>query len=96
MSTTTEPQRPRKTDQHVIRMDGVGVRFGRRVALREVDLTIGSGVTAVIGLNGAGKSTLLRCAAGLIRPSDGHVSWDGRRDVGFPASTRCKDAASSS
>ncbi|HSL32859.1 MAG TPA: ABC transporter ATP-binding protein [Candidatus Limnocylindrales bacterium] len=56
----------------------VTVRYGERVALRDVDLGIAPGErVALIGPNGAGKSTLLRVATGLVRPADGRVALDG-------------------
>ncbi|MCO8270916.1 ABC transporter ATP-binding protein [Actinoplanes sp. TRM 88003] len=42
------------------------------------DLAAGS-FTAVMGPSGSGKSTLLHCAAGLDRPTAGHVTIDGVR-----------------
>ena len=48
---------------------------GRRSVLRGVNWRLGAGETAVIrGANGSGKSTLLALAAGLVRPSRGHVA----------------------
>jgi len=44
-----------------------------------IDLTIDqAGVTVVLGPNGAGKSVLLRLLHGLLEPTTGHVTWNGR------------------
>jgi ABC-type multidrug transport system ATPase subunit len=52
--------------------------------LRAVDLTVGAGELVAISAGpAAGKTTLLMCAAGLMRPDRGVVSWFGgppRRD----------------
>ncbi|WP_314038398.1 ATP-binding cassette domain-containing protein [Dietzia sp. CH92] len=41
-----------------------------------LDLTLGPGLTSLVGRNGAGKSTLLRLVAGELRPSRGSISVD--------------------
>ncbi len=46
--------------------------------LEDVDLTLESGVTALLGRSGAGKSTLLEVLAGTLKPASGTVSWNGR------------------
>ena len=52
-------------------------RYGRRVALADVSLTLCPGeVTLLLGANGAGKSTLLRCLLG-ITDYEGSISVDG-------------------
>jgi heme exporter protein A len=57
--------------------------FGRRRALDGVDLAVGAGeCLALFGPNGAGKTTLLRLLAGLIRPTSGSATIDGRRVPG--------------
>jgi ABC-type lipoprotein export system ATPase subunit len=57
---------------------GLTRRFGREVALEEVDATFEPGtLTAVTGPSGSGKSTLLAILAGLDTPDDGTVVVDG-------------------
>ncbi len=51
----------------------VTVRLGSREALRDISLSLGPGVVAVVGPNGAGKSTLLRLLATLVAPTQGDV-----------------------
>jgi len=48
--------------------------FGPKVAVSEVSIGFGPGVTGLLGPNGAGKTTLMRVIAGLQRPSQGSVS----------------------
>ncbi len=62
----------------VLTVSDLTVRFGERVALRDVSLEIDAGeLVAVIGPNGAGKSSLFRAICGLVAHS-GHVCLDGQ------------------
>ncbi|MBL8555430.1 MAG: sugar ABC transporter ATP-binding protein [Phenylobacterium sp.] len=62
----------------LIRLTGVGKRYGALEALRAVDLEAHAGeVTCVLGDNGAGKSTLIKIVAGLHPHDDGVVEVDG-------------------
>ena len=59
--------------------------YGNVVAVNDVTMTMGPGVTGLLGPNGAGKSTLLHMMSGFLSPSRGDVLLDGRpiwRDVG--------------
>jgi putative ABC transport system ATP-binding protein len=54
--------------------------FGATPALRGADLAVGQGeIVAVMGPSGSGKSTLLHCLAGIFKPDQGEVWFDGRR-----------------
>ena len=67
----------------------VGHTFANEVvALRNVDIDVHSGeFVCLLGPSGCGKSTLLYALAGLVKPSGGHISLDGR-DVKGPGPDR--------
>ena len=60
-----------------IRVSGVTKRFGSTLALQEVDVELGPGITGLLGPNGAGKTTLLRILATVLPPDAGTVSSFG-------------------
>ncbi|WP_343714402.1 sugar ABC transporter ATP-binding protein [Inquilinus sp.] len=58
---------------------GIGKAYGAVTVLEGVDLDIRPGeVLALLGENGAGKSTLSSVISGLVPPSAGTMSWQGR------------------
>jgi branched-chain amino acid transport system ATP-binding protein len=59
--------------------------YGGHEVLRDVTLRVPEGsVVALLGANGAGKTTLLRVASGLLRPTSGTMTFDGRDVTGWP------------
>jgi ABC-2 type transport system ATP-binding protein len=64
---------------HVIEVEALTVRYGKRTAVERASLAIPAGsVYALLGRNGAGKSSLVRCMLGQQKPSEGHVTLFGR------------------
>jgi iron complex transport system ATP-binding protein len=62
-----------------LRLTGVTVRYGARVALSDVSLTVRPGeFVALAGPNGSGKTTLLRAVLGFLPPDEGTVELFGR------------------
>lgn len=61
----------------VIHLTKVSRWYGNVVAVNDVTMTIGPGVTGLLGPNGAGKSTLITMMAGFLPPSVGRVTLDG-------------------
>ncbi|MCK1794690.1 ABC transporter ATP-binding protein [Streptomyces sp. XM4193] len=53
--------------------------FGNVVAVNDVSVRIGPGVTGLLGPNGAGKSTLINMMGGFLAPSVGTVTLDGEQ-----------------
>ncbi|SCK14164.1 ABC transporter ATP-binding protein [Streptomyces sp. WMMB 322] len=51
--------------------------FGNVVAVNDITMDIGPGVTGLLGPNGAGKSTLINMMGGFLPPSTGTVTLDG-------------------
>jgi ABC-2 type transport system ATP-binding protein len=63
----------------VIALDKVSRWYGNVVAVNDVTMTVGPGITGLLGPNGAGKSTLISMMGGFLAPSAGTVALDGGR-----------------
>jgi branched-chain amino acid transport system ATP-binding protein len=64
----------------ILKLDGVTIRFGGLVAVDRVDLLVEQGeILGLIGPNGAGKSTIFNLVTGIYTPTEGSISFDGRR-----------------
>jgi ABC-2 type transport system ATP-binding protein len=61
-----------------IELRNVSRWYGNVVAVNDITMTVGPGVTGLLGPNGAGKSTLLHMMAGFLEPSRGELSVGGR------------------
>ena len=61
-----------------LQISSLSVRYGKLVALRDIDANADGGkIVSVLGPNASGKTTLLRCIAGLQTPTRGKVFLDG-------------------
>lgn len=66
----------------VLQLQGVNVFYGRSHAVQGVDLTLPSGVLAVVGRNGMGKTTMCKAIMGLVPVSSGSIRFMGEELVG--------------
>jgi len=76
-----------------VSLRGVGLGYGRRTVLRDLDLDLRPGeLVALMGRNGAGKTTLLRAIMGLHRPDAGRITVLGRDATRLDAAELARDA----
>jgi branched-chain amino acid transport system ATP-binding protein len=75
--------------QTLLRVDGLGKRFGGFVALENISLAVLAGERlGLIGPNGSGKSTLVNCICGTLRNEQGTMSFSGQKLDGLLAHQR--------
>ena len=65
-------------DDAVLVISSLTKRFGGLVAVDDVDLAVPRGaIVGLIGPNGAGKTTVFNMIAGIYRPTEGQIFFDG-------------------
>ncbi|GGM21999.1 ABC transporter ATP-binding protein [Micromonospora yangpuensis] len=74
---TTSAEAPPATRVSTLDLAGVSRWYGNVVAVNDVTMSLGPGVTGLLGPNGAGKTTLLHMMAGFLAPSRGTLTLDG-------------------
>ncbi len=64
----------------MLEVDGIEVRYGNIVALKDLSFRVNEGeIVTLIGANGAGKTTSLRSVSGLLPLAAGQIRFEGRR-----------------
>jgi branched-chain amino acid transport system ATP-binding protein len=68
----------------ILKTELLTVHFGGLAALSQVNFAVQRyEIRAIIGPNGAGKSTFFNCLTGVLRPSSGHILFDGGEITGL-------------
>jgi branched-chain amino acid transport system ATP-binding protein len=74
----------RISPEPLLRTEALTIRFGGLTALNQVNFAVERGeIRAVIGPNGAGKSTFFNCLTGVLRPTSGHIAFNGQDITGL-------------
>jgi branched-chain amino acid transport system ATP-binding protein len=74
----------------VLRVEGVGMRFGGLWALSDVSFEVERGtVLGLIGPNGSGKTTMMNIVSGVYKPTAGRVTYKDRRIADVPTHDVC-------
>ncbi|MGE5619497.1 MAG: ABC transporter ATP-binding protein [Sphingomonadaceae bacterium] len=75
----------------MLKIEKLHVRYGGVHALKGISLEVPEGkIVSLLGANGAGKSSTLRTIAGLVKPVEGRVIFDGGDITGMQASARVR------
>lgn len=68
----------------ILEIKGLKVQFGGIKAVDGISIDVEKGkIVTLIGANGAGKSTTLRSVAGIIRPQEGEIYFEGENITGL-------------
>lgn len=60
----------------LLKLDNVHLKYGPITAIKGVNMEVKEGtICAILGANGAGKSTIIKAVGGLIKPSEGSVTF---------------------
>lgn len=62
----------------MLELKNISKKYGRVTALKSVNITLGSGIYALLGPNGSGKSTMMNIISGILPPTDGEILYNGQ------------------
>ncbi len=79
----------------MLAVENLVMRYGPVEAVRGISFNVGQGeIVALLGANGAGKSTTLASIAGLLKPTSGTITYNGRPVSGLPPETLSRQGVS--
>lgn len=70
--------------KNILQVNDLKVSYGAIQAIKGLDFHVAEGeMVALIGANGAGKTTTLKTLAGLLTPTGGQITFDGKAHAGI-------------
>ena len=68
----------------MLELKNISKKYGKVTALKSVNITLESGIYALLGPNGSGKSTMMNIISGILPPTDGEILYNaqGIRSLG--------------
>jgi len=61
-----------------LKLENLTRKYGKKVALSDVILSLNQGIYGLLGNNGAGKSTMMRMMVGVDQPTKGEITWNNK------------------
>ena len=63
----------------MLKVEGLNIKYGAIHAVKGIDLDVNEGeIVTLIGANGAGKTSILKALSGLVKQSEGTITYDGK------------------
>lgn len=62
---------------------GLTKKFGSKIAVDDLNITLANGVYGLLGANGAGKTTLMRLLCNIQNPTSGKILLNGKMLLGW-------------
>lgn len=70
----------------ILTVESLSVTYGRVEAVRDVSFEVAAGgLITLVGANGAGKSSVINAVSGIVRPSAGRITFEGKDITRVPA-----------
>jgi ABC-2 type transport system ATP-binding protein len=62
-----------------LQLQNLSKSYGDKAAVDNISVNLTQGVYGLLGVNGSGKTTLMRMICGVLKPTSGNISLDGRK-----------------
>lgn len=63
----------------MLKIENLHIKYGAIHAVKGIDMEVNEGeIVTLIGANGAGKTSILKALSGLVKPSEGTITYDGK------------------
>lgn len=62
----------------MLELKNISKKYGKVMALKSVNINLGSGIYALLGPNGSGKSTMMNIISGILPPTEGEILYNGQ------------------